>query len=95
MAKEYAPRLNNLYEDKEKKKVASRVATANNTVNNSSHSSKRNINRKLYPASLYQQVKPLTSTFNQTNLSGNNESFNLPVKKDFIIKQRFKREITN
>lgn len=68
------------------------MSSANSSVYNSSTNSKRNIaNRRLY----IPQAKALCSG-NQHNISNNSMIGNQPPKaKDFVIKQKIKRELTN
>lgn len=95
LAKANAPRLNEQYDlrrqQEEKKRVMSSAnsnscheASKGNEASKSSNGSKRNItNRKYLP------IQPTTKV-----LANNNTSLNVP-KKDFVIKNKVKREYTN
>ena len=74
-------------------------ANANHdTSKSSTNGSKRNItNRKYIPAIGMNQTKILVNGCNNTNIS-NNQSTTIPpkqVNKDFVIKNKIKREYTN
>lgn len=91
LAKNQSGKLNSLYEEKvniEKKRILSSATTSGY---NSGHPSRRTIvNRKFYAPPQPQRV--LTNG-NNHNISSNSQ---VPPKgKDFVIKQKVKREATN
>jgi hypothetical protein len=90
LAKNQSAKLNSLYEQKnvEKKRI---LSSATSNACNSGHPSRRTIvNRKLY---IPPQPQRFLTNGNIHNISNNSQV--PPKPKDFVIKQKVKRETTN
>lgn len=72
------------------------MSSASSSVYNSSNPSRRNIvNRKLYAPPQAAKVLSSGTQHNISNNSNNSTPGNPPKAKDFVIKQKVRREATN
>ena len=100
LAKHNSARLNTVYEEQKNSEKRKVMSSANSSVYNSANVSKRNIvHRRPY---IPQPSKALTNA-SQHNISNNQQNASIgsaaagtPIRgKDFVIKQKVKREYTN